>query len=119
MATISTVDIRKHLSDVVNAARYNKERVVLTRHNKPVVTIVPIEDYELLEALEDHLDLEDALADEYVAIDANLTARGVGNGRVLRRGYGRIPLRTRSRGLCLFLIIKMDCLPLPDGFIYI
>ncbi len=62
MATISTVDIRKHLADVVNAARYNKERVVLTRHNKPVVAIVPIEDYELLEALEDRLDLEDALA---------------------------------------------------------
>ena len=62
MATISTVDIRKHLSDVVNAARYNKERLVLTRHNKPVVAIVPIEDYELLEALEDRLDLEDALA---------------------------------------------------------
>jgi len=62
MATISTVDIRKHLADVVNAARYNKERVVLTRHNKPVVAIVPIEDYELLEALEDRVDLEDALA---------------------------------------------------------
>ena len=62
MATISPVDIRKHLADVVNAARYNKERVVLTRHNKPVVAIVPIEDYELLEALEDRLDLEDALA---------------------------------------------------------
>ncbi len=62
MATMSIVDIRKHLSDVVNAARYNKERVVLTRHNKPVVAIVPIEDYELLEALEDRLDLEDALA---------------------------------------------------------
>ncbi len=62
MATISIVDIRKRLSGVVNAARYNKERVVLTRHNKPVVAIVPIEDYELLEALEDRLDLEDALA---------------------------------------------------------
>lgn len=62
MTTISIVDLRKRLTDVVNTAFYKKERVILTRHNKPVVAIVPLEDYELLEALEDRLDLEDALA---------------------------------------------------------
>ncbi len=62
MTTVSIVDMRKHLTDVVNRAIYKKERVILMRHNKPVVAIVPLEDYELLEALEDRLDLEDALA---------------------------------------------------------
>lgn len=62
MTTVSIVDMRKNFSEVVNTAAYGHERVVLMRHNKPVVAIVPMEDYELLEALEDRLDVEDALA---------------------------------------------------------
>ena len=62
MTTVSIVELRKRFTDVVNAANYRKERFVLLRHNKPVVAIVPMEDYELLEALEDRIDLEDARA---------------------------------------------------------
>ncbi len=62
MSTITTVVLRKHLAEVVNAAKYNKERLVLTRHNKPVAALVPFEDYQLLEALEDREDLKAALA---------------------------------------------------------
>ncbi len=61
MSTITTVALRKHLAEVVNAAKYNKERLVLTRHNKPVAALVPFEDYQLLEAL-DKEDLKTALA---------------------------------------------------------
>ena len=66
MSTISTVEARENLSDVINRSAYGKERVVLTRRGKGVVAVVPIEDLKLLEALEDRLDLEDiekALAD--------------------------------------------------------
>ena len=81
MSTITTVDLRKHLAEAVNAAKYRKERLVLTRHNKPVAALVPFEDYQLLEALEDKEDLKAALAalddaeDELVpweAVRANL-----------------------------------------------
>ena len=45
---------------------YGGERVVLTRHGRRVAAVVPIEDLELLEQLEDAADLDavrEALAD--------------------------------------------------------
>jgi prevent-host-death family protein len=66
MITLSTVEARENFSDLLNRSAYGKERVVLTRRGKGVFAMVPIEDLNLLEALEDRLDLEDiekALAD--------------------------------------------------------
>lgn len=66
MTTLSTVKARENFSDLVNRSAYGKERVVLTRRGKGIAAVVPIEDLNLLEAIEDHLDLEDiekALAD--------------------------------------------------------
>ncbi len=66
MSTLSTVKARENFSDLVNRSAYGKERVVLTRRGKGVAAVVPIEDLNLLEAIEDRLDLEDiekALAD--------------------------------------------------------
>ena len=62
MTAVSIVDMRKHFAHIINTATYKKERFVLLRHNKPVVAIVPMEDYELLEALEDRIDMDDAVA---------------------------------------------------------
>lgn len=45
---------------------YGGERVVLTRHGRRVAAVVPIEDLDLLEQLEDAADLDavrEALAD--------------------------------------------------------
>ncbi len=66
MTTLSTVKARENFTDLVNRSAYGKERVVLTRRGKGVAAVVPIEDLNLLEAIEDRLDLEDiekALAD--------------------------------------------------------
>ncbi len=57
---MSTVELRENLSDAVNRAAFGKERVVLTRRGRKLAGIVPIEDVELLEALEDRRDVEDA-----------------------------------------------------------
>jgi prevent-host-death family protein len=46
----------------VNRVAYGKERVIITRHGKQLVALVPIEDVRLLEALEDRMDLEEARA---------------------------------------------------------
>jgi prevent-host-death family protein len=58
--TISAVDARDHFAEVVNRIAYGKERLILTRHGKELVAMVPVEDLELLERLEDAIDLEEA-----------------------------------------------------------
>ena len=62
MSKYSTKEARGQLSDVISRAAFAKERIILTRHGKPVAAVVPIEDYELLEQIEDRIDLEDARA---------------------------------------------------------
>ncbi|MEO7868971.1 MAG: type II toxin-antitoxin system Phd/YefM family antitoxin [Candidatus Limnocylindria bacterium] len=59
-------EARGEFSELVNRAAYRHERVLLTRHGKPVAAIISKEDLEYLEALEDRDDLaaiEAALAD--------------------------------------------------------
>lgn len=62
VTSVSTVEARNQLADIINRAAYGKERVLLTRRGRAIVAVVPVEDVELLEALEDQLDLEDARA---------------------------------------------------------
>jgi prevent-host-death family protein len=50
--------VRQNFSEVVNQVAYGKERVVIARHGKSLVALVPIEDLELLEQLEEQVDLE-------------------------------------------------------------
>ncbi len=40
-----------------NKVAFTKERVLLERHGKPIAALVPVEDLELLQELEDRLDL--------------------------------------------------------------
>jgi len=59
-------EARGEFSELVNRAAYRHERVLLTRHGKPVAAIISKEDLEYLEALEDRDDvaaIEAALAD--------------------------------------------------------
>src|SRR2546426_4701247 len=60
MAKIAVIDARKDLADVLNRAAYGKERVVLTRRGKDVAAIVSIDDLNMLEAIEDHMDLKES-----------------------------------------------------------
>jgi prevent-host-death family protein len=59
-------EARESFATTVNRVAFGGERVVLTRHGKRVAAVVPIEDLDLIEALEDARDLDDirdALAD--------------------------------------------------------
>lgn len=60
MAKIAVIDARKDLADVLNRAAYGKERVVLTRRGKDVAAIVPMDDLNILEAIEDHMDVTES-----------------------------------------------------------
>jgi len=57
---ISTADARKNFADIVNKVAYGKELIVLTRRGQDVAALVSIEELELLQQIEDHIDIEDA-----------------------------------------------------------
>ena len=60
MTTITAGKAREKFSELLSRVGYAKERVAVTRRGKTIAAIVPIEDMELLEKLEDRIDLEDA-----------------------------------------------------------
>ena len=57
MSRIAVIDARKDLADILNRAAYGKERVVLTRRGKDVAAIIPMDDLNILEAIEDRADV--------------------------------------------------------------
>lgn len=59
LRNISVTQARKELGDVFSEVNYNKERIILTK-NKKQVAIVPIEDLERLQAMEDADDIREA-----------------------------------------------------------
>jgi prevent-host-death family protein len=58
---VAASEARDKFAEVLDQAAHG-ERVVITRHGKAKVAIVPIADVELLESLEDEIDLELARA---------------------------------------------------------
>jgi len=62
MTKISTAEARSDFADVISRASFGKERFVLTRRGKKLVAIIPIEDLDLLEELEDQMDVAAAKA---------------------------------------------------------
>ena len=54
---LTVAEARAGFAEVLNQVRYTKNRVVLTRHGKRVAAVVPIEDFDLIERLEDEADL--------------------------------------------------------------
>jgi prevent-host-death family protein len=57
MSRIAVIDARKDLADILNRAAYGKERVILTRRGKDVAAIIPMDDLNALESMEDRADL--------------------------------------------------------------
>ena len=59
-------EAREQFATIINRVAFGGERVRLTRHGKAVAAVIPIEDLDLLEEIEDEIDLaelEGALAD--------------------------------------------------------
>lgn len=68
---VSVSEAREGFAELVNRAAYGHERVRVVRRGREVAAIVPIEDVELLERIEDELDLQaarEALADPENAV---------------------------------------------------
>ena len=60
MNTITTVKAREAFSEVLNRSAFGKERIILTRRGKGIVAVVPMEDLQFLEDLEDRRDVTEA-----------------------------------------------------------
>ena len=57
MTALTTIQAREQFAELINRAAYGKERIVLTRRGRRLVAVVPVEDLQLLEALEDREDI--------------------------------------------------------------
>lgn len=60
MKELSSSDIRNDFSEAINRVAYNKERIAVNRHGKKVAALVPMEDLDLLERIEEQSDLRAA-----------------------------------------------------------
>ena len=57
--SVACAQARERFDDLLERAVEHKDRVVLTRRGKPVAALVPIEDLNFPEAIEDQLDAEE------------------------------------------------------------
>jgi antitoxin (DNA-binding transcriptional repressor) of toxin-antitoxin stability system len=60
MTTVTTSEVRAHLSDMLSKIARKGNRVVVTRGGKIFASLVPLDDLEFLESLEDRMYIEDA-----------------------------------------------------------
>ncbi|WP_037672581.1 type II toxin-antitoxin system Phd/YefM family antitoxin [Streptomyces griseus] len=80
---IPVTQARAELADLINRVVYGNERVVVTRHGKPLVALVSAADLERLDALDG---LDDS-ADEQV-ISSVSAVREVGSAPRERQRFG-------------------------------
>ena len=60
MTRMAASKARQDFSETLNLVAYKGKRIVLHRRGKDVAALVPVEDLELIEKLEDRIDLEEA-----------------------------------------------------------
>lgn len=60
MTTMSSSDARDHFPEIISKAAFAKKRFIVTRRGRKLAAIIPIEDLEIIESIEDTIDLEDA-----------------------------------------------------------
>jgi prevent-host-death family protein len=77
---ISIADLRARLGDLVSRVSYKHDRIVITRHGKPVAALISASDMEKFQELEDWNDLPAAKAAD----------------RETKRHGGYVPLDTYS-----------------------
>ena len=60
MTKLAVSKAREDLADLLNRVAYARERLVIERRGKNLAALIPMEDFQLLELLEDKLDLATA-----------------------------------------------------------
>lgn len=57
---INSAEARKTFSHLLNESGFGGNRIIVTRKGKAVAAMVPLEDLEAIQALEDHKDVGEA-----------------------------------------------------------
>ena len=57
---ISASSARQKFSKIIDAVRVAGERILITQHGRPVAAVIGVEDLQLLQLLEDHMDVAEA-----------------------------------------------------------
>ena len=81
MTKVTTAEARKKLAEIVNKVAYGKEPIVLTLSFRDTAWLISMEELELLQLIEDHMDIEDAkkaLAEPGVNIPAEKVWKELG-----------------------------------------
>ena len=65
MTEYTAAEARIHFADLLDRANFKHDRVLISRRGKKIAALIPIEDLEALEALEEKLD--NAIADRRLA----------------------------------------------------
>jgi prevent-host-death family protein len=58
--SINTADAKEDFIELINRVAHNKERIILTRRDKEIAAIIPIEDLKFLESSQSKNDLDEA-----------------------------------------------------------
>jgi len=61
METVSITDFRQHISEITNRVIFGGEKIFIERNGKPACVLINLKDNELLEAIEDRIDVDEAL----------------------------------------------------------
>ncbi|TAK79084.1 MAG: type II toxin-antitoxin system Phd/YefM family antitoxin [Gammaproteobacteria bacterium] len=61
MSSINTADAKEQFSDLINRVSHHKECVIFTRRGKEIAVMIPMEDWQLLQASRDKSDLQQAV----------------------------------------------------------
>lgn len=79
---ISAKDIRSRLGEVINQVAYGRQPYLITRHDKPAVIMLSVEDYEdLLDAVDTMLEQMDPEFQK--SLNQGMTAFQAGRGATL------------------------------------
>jgi len=62
MTKVSMTKARQDFTNIANRVMYGDERICIQKNNKAAFALIPIDDLEVLEALEDKIDVQAAKA---------------------------------------------------------
>jgi prevent-host-death family protein len=68
MTRVSVAEVRRDLASILNRVSFNKDRVVITRHDADFAALISIDELRLLDALIAKWEDEEDIADSEIAL---------------------------------------------------